>query len=257
MSAATEEGSSVEEGEGGPDPRERERLLLAMELSAVPEVYYIISDLLAGHDSMQVEITKERYAAWSAQAVSMSSQTNYADDDDAADFAIETPMDMRAHTGLSSQGMDEIGQDGIPKTISADVTMMGRQNMDQAKQGDGNDDNEFLVTEEGAVYDSLVNPADDEDRGGVQISNWYDPTLSRTATANSKNSRLDRYGEDSLSGSMRPESTEVSRSNAKIAVDLMGGADIEQYLMAGAQARQEQSEEASLAQEASDWMAFD
>lgn len=63
-----DDGSSV----GEADPCEEQRLLLAMELAAVPEVYYIISDMLTAHDSVKAREDTIRAATWSAAALSNS-----------------------------------------------------------------------------------------------------------------------------------------------------------------------------------------
>ena len=239
---ATEEGTSWDGENQGPDHREQDRLLLAMELSAIPEVYYIISDMLAGHDSMQQEQMKERYAQWSAQAVSMSSQTNYADEDGGEEFAIDTPMDMRVKTGLSEQGQGQ-GNNALPETLLA-----------------GED---FLPSE---VYEG-----DEEDKGGVQISSWYDPSDidSRSNTAGSNNNAprqgtsLSSYGVSQggeRSGSLTSAVGGMRKSHSGVegdSVDLLGGADIIDYLKKAAADRAYPEEEASLAAETSDWMNFD
>jgi len=239
-----DDGSSV-----GPDPCEERRLLLAMELAAVPEVYYIISDLLTAHDSVKAKKDAARAATWSATALSSSrAQTEECSISAAASQAgrgqgrQETMMDDTRDIAVGSWSA------GVATASTSSNARTGRATNEDGERGVG-EDRPWSETDEwmsqgkvqsfkeapGAMQGLGVEERDGNE-GQLSVNDWYDPNQPRTAT-----------GADS-----RPEPLRgfyrapIGRGDDAAAqqqeVDLIGGDDLGHWLLAGARQRQAQRE---------------
>ena len=211
------------------DACEERRLLLAMELATVPEVYFIISDLLAGHDSVKAKEEAARSAAWSAAALSNSRANT-------EEFQLST-----ASTGALRT------ENALVKSWSA-----------EGKGDIVNGDNMPINDTEGWQPECRVPGVlpDDDEGQQVQVSDWYDAGQPRTATGA-------RSGPEALRGFYRtPIGSSEQSSPLDEPLDLIGGDDLGRWLLAGARQRQSEREKlqrmrASGGQDDEDFMAFD
>jgi hypothetical protein len=252
-----------------PDPCEEKRLLLAMELSAVPEVYFIISDLLAGIDTVREKHDAARAAAWSAQALSQSRATT-------EDFPLGSAPPTSTTDMAADRGSNTDDDGGIPinkwsarnptgdsniRTDAATQASVGNQ--DWGTSSDGQQEskgvadyiNEFSGN---GTYGGDSTDYDNGD-GGVKINGWYEDGAPRTATGA-------QSGDVDLRGFYRSNSSSNKFDNISndATVDLVGGDDLGSWLANGAASRAAAKHEAlnesrRLAGEAveDDFMRFD
>jgi len=280
----------------GPDPCEERRLLLAMELAAVPEVYYIISDLLTSHDSVKAKEDAMRAATWSATALSHSrAQTE--------DFPISTASSNAG--GREGKSKSKVTMtDDLPtndkdiavRSWSAGVTTAstnsnartGRATNEDSERGEGDGDGDgdglgtandrpWSETDEwmsaGKVQSFKEAPgamlngegAGEVDAGQVPVNDWYDPDQPRSATGTGSRPEGNRIR--GFYGGMpagRVDDSQQQQRRQQEQLDLIGGDDLGHWLLAGARQRQAQREKEVRARappgsldDVDDFMAFD
>ena len=215
-------------GELPPDPYEEQRLLLAMELAAVPEVYFIISDLLAGHDSLKAKQEAMRHSAWSANALA-SSHSRHGEGTGTEEEAYpEQEQRVSSSAGEGAIPTQEWSQQqpassnsnvrtGAPTTAATAATALS------AAPSSGHPESK---TGEGSAAQGL-----DAGEGSVVVNNWYDADAPRTALG--AGASASRGGEE-LSGFYRGSTGEAAAARE---LDLVGGGDLAGWLAHGAAER--------------------